>query len=283
MIRLTATLLSIGLLLASPASAQQTRDQQARVQFDYGVNEMNAGRPETAVDYFQRSYNLSPRASSACNMALALERLHRACDARSWYERCAQIDNEGRFRDHANQQARVMAGQCGSGQASNPFVSGPQTNGTVTPGASGNVQVVESGQPGYQTYQGPGPDHVWLVPSIAGLVLGVAALVGAIVTADLSNQRFMEIETPEGSSDRPAGLTPGSNDAMLYQDARTFRDASIGLSVAAGLLGGVGLVFLIVDLSQPGVFGPSARRDGPRLAFSPRFEGGGEAQLSLSF
>lgn len=289
MSRLTAALVSIALAsigLLAPTAHAQTREQQARTAFDYGVNEMEQGRPQNAVAYFQRSYDLSPRAATACNMALALERTNQSCDSMRWYQQCASIDGEGRFRDHAQQQARVMASRCPQpGQTPNPFVSGPQTTGTTpAPGSNGGVQIVESGQPGTQSsYQGPGPDHAWLAPSIIGLVLGAGALVGAIVTADLSNQAYDDIQAEAGSSESPTTLLPGSPDANAYNDARTYRDASIGLSIAAGLLGGVGLVFLIVDLSQPGVFGPSARRDGPHLALSPRLDGGGEARLRLSF
>ena len=47
-----------------------------------------------------------------------------------------------------------------------------------------------------------------------------------------------------------------------------FSDLTIGLYVGAGVLGGLGVIFLIVDLAQPGVFGSAALdRDGVGVRF----------------
>lgn len=283
---LATCLFAASLLAAAPAAAQGAREQ-ARALFEQGVAEMNAGNPAGASQYFQRSYQLYPRASSACNMALSLERTGRACEAQNWYRQCAALDQEGRFRDHANRQAAALDGQCRQqpSQPSNPFVSGPSDAQTTQTTTQGEVQVVETGssQP-TQTYTGPGPDHTFLVVGIIGVVLGGGALTGSILTASASNDRYSMISAPPGTSESPTQLVDGTADADHYRAAEGLRNASIGLGVAAGLLGGLGLVFVIVDLAQPGVLGPSASSgEGPRLSLGSRPGGGAEASLTLAF
>ncbi len=274
-----------GGLLAAPAQAQDS-EAQARTLFERGVGEMNAGRPQIASEYFERSYRLSPRASSACNMALALERSNRSCDAIAWYRQCAALDQSGRFRDHANEQASALGGRC-QGGVPNPFVSGPATgggSGGATGGSgSGSVQIVEGGSTQGSTYQGPGPDHALLVVGLISLALSGGAITAAVLTADASNSEFRMISAPPGTAGAPTILPQEGADADHYRNAETFQNASIGLAVAAGVTGALGLILVIVDLLQPGVFGPSARHGGPHLAVGPRLDGGGFGELALRF
>ena len=49
-----------------------------------------------------------------------------------------------------------------------------------------------------------------------------------------------------------------------------FSDLALGLYIGGAVVGALGLIALIVDLAQPGVFGGrAARGGGPRLTLAP--------------
>ena len=137
--------LSLSAVTLVGAHADAQSPEEARQLFERGVQAMDGGNPGLASQYFQQSYQMFPRASTACNMALSLERTGRACDAEGWYRQCAALDQSGRFRDHANRQAAALSSQCAqSGQPTqSPFVGGAQPVATSNGGAG--VQVVEGG------------------------------------------------------------------------------------------------------------------------------------------
>lgn len=282
MVKTLTTLLVLLALTPAVGAAQSPPAQRARQLFEQGVAAMDAGDSEGAIGYFQQSYQLYPRASTSCNMALSLERTGRACDAQRWYRQCAALDTDGRFRDHANRQAAALQARCrgdSSAQGANPFVSGPETSTS----GGGSVQVVEGQQPTYVHQRSV--DHGLLGGAIPALVLGLGGIIGGAVAASEAGAKIdlLQMSVP-GDAESPIVLTRGSAEANLYQDARTLSDVAIGLYVAGGVLAGLGAILLVVDLAQPGVFGGSARtRDGPRLAFTPLPEGGGVGQLTLRF
>jgi hypothetical protein len=255
------SLLIVFFALPSAASAQD--QDRARQLFEQGVSAMDSGDPSRAAGYFNESYQLYPRASTACNMAVAQERLNAPCDAQSWYQQCAALDRAGRFRDHANRQAAALGSQCAmqsSAVRTGPVVQPPPNNGYAPPQNS-QLQIIEAGQPIAQ-YDEPSPDHTLLGVGIAGLALGVGALVGAIFAQDAAWAEFDAISVNGGP------LVEGSADADHYAQAVFFSDLSIGLYVGAGVLGGLGVIFLIVDLAQPGVFASAALdRDGVGVRF----------------
>lgn len=283
-----AILIAAGVLLSawlapSPGAAQD-RQAEARQLFEQGVRAMDAGQTEQASRYFQQSYQLYPRASTACNMALMLERTGQACDAQSWYRQCAALDTEGRFRDHANRQAAALASQCS--QPAGAFVGdsapvGPTPiNGGRVGGSStgGGLPIVEMNQGGVQPTAGP--DHSLLGVGIASLVLGVGGLVGGALSAQEATLQADML--PQGAG-AVTPLAAGSAEAAIYDRATTFSNVAIGLYAGAGVLGGLGLILIIVDLAQPGAFGGSARTTGgPTLTLSPT-DGGAFAQVRARF
>lgn len=280
----TAALVATLALVASAARAQSPDEARARQLFEQGVSAMDAGHPERAARYFNQSYSTLPRASTACNMALALERTGRSCDAESWYRQCAALDQSGRFRDHANRQAAALSSQCNQPRraAHNPFVSGPSSGGgdgsqAGASSASGRVQVVEVGEgPSTPRDTGPGPSHALLGVGIAAALLGAGGIVGGWAATEESwRLADMLPESPNIPAGDPAEDT--------LNDAYTFRNLGLGLTIGGSVLAGLGAVLIVVDLAQPGVFGGQAGRgDGPRLALSPT-PGGAFGRLSLSF
>lgn len=234
-------LILLGVLLAAPASAQDT--ERARQLFEQGVSAMEGGDPRRAAAYFDESYSIYPRASTACNMAVAQERLNAPCDAQRWYQQCAALDRAGRFRDHANRQAAALGAQCAARPA-------PGIQQTYVPPPNSQVQIVES-QPIAQ-FEDPAPDHTLLGVAIGALVLGAGGLVGAIVAQEAAWGEYWQISVDGGA------LVEGSEDAQHFEQASLLSDVALGLYVGAGVFGGLGVIFLIVDLAQPGVFGTAS-------------------------
>lgn len=234
---------------------------------------MDRGSPGEAAGYFDQSYRLYPRASTACNMAVAQERLGRACDASNWYRQCAALDQTGSVRDHANRQAAALGARCQPGPVHDPFVRSP----APTPPATGAVRVIEAGPAHSAGYAARAPDHTLLGVGIGALVLGAGAIVGGALSA---------LEAQAQTAQLPPGggpLTHGTPEADTYYRAATFSDLALALYVGGGLIGALGVVLVIVDLAQPGVFGGGADlQRGPRLTVAPT-EGGAYAQLSLAF
>ncbi len=265
------SLVSIGVALALAPCAAGAQDSatRARQLFEAGVAAMDRGQPAEAASYFDQSYHLYPRASTSCNMGVVQERLGQPCAAVNWYRNCAAIDGTGELRAHANQEAAQLAPRCQQSQQS-PFVS-------TQPVASGGVQVVEGSSVPMATPRRPSPDHTLLGVGIGGVVLGGGALVGAIFSALASQDEAAQL--PEGGGT----LVVGSPEADHYDRATLYRDLALGLYVGAGLIGGLGLILVVVDLARPGVFGGSAARESDlRLTLSPT-PGGAFGELSLRF
>jgi hypothetical protein len=275
-------LLALAILGHPSVTAAQAHSERARELFEQGVTAMDSGNPALAAEYFNESYQLFPRASTACNMALSLERTGRGCDAESWYRQCAVLDQEGRFRDHANRQASALGAQCQPNQAQNPFVAQATVSTGSTPSnSSGQVQIIEQREVEVRS-----PSHTLLGVGIAGLVLGGGALAGAIGLASAAQSEREQLVNLAGPGDpaNPTPLVPGTPAADHYSQAGTFSSAAIALYAVSGVLGGVSVILILVDLAQPGVFGGSARSDGAGLRFAVApTEGGAFGQLELRF
>jgi len=273
------------LACAAPAAAQDAA--RARQLFEQGVAAMDRGNPAQASTYFQQSYQLFPRASTACNMALSLERTNRGCEAIDWYRQCAALDTAGQFRTHAQRQAAALSQQCPQQSAQqSPFVSGPQP----VQSQGGGAQVVEQGQqPGQSNpyLRRRGADHTMLGIGIPALLLGVGAIVGGGFAAGEASYQAEVLEAnvaPSTDPTNPTLLVEGSEDADTYYRAETFSNLAIGLYVAGSLLSAVGALLIIIDLARPGaVSSASAEPTGPRFTFGPLPEGGAVGQLTLRF
>ncbi|MGE0792010.1 MAG: hypothetical protein AB7S26_40425 [Sandaracinaceae bacterium] len=275
---LLCLLVSLATCLAVSRARAQDAREEARILFERGVEEMNRGNDDVARSYFERSFGLYARASTACNLALSLERTGRACDAESWYRQCASLDDEGRFREQATRQASELESRCRapSGPTPNPFVGGP-----TAPPANRPMLAQSWTDPG-PVGNGRSPDHTMLAIGLVSLALSGGGLLGAVLTADESWNQYRMIGVEGGSPDAPVALIEGTPQADHLQSSQQMRNASIGLAVSAALLGAVGLVFVIVDLAQPGVFyGDASRASEVRLALGSAPGGGPMATLAI--
>ena len=72
--------------MSSPVSAQDSRDEEARANFEAGRAAMSDGRYEDAYEYFARAHELSARPELLFNMGSVAERLRRDEMAIEHYE-----------------------------------------------------------------------------------------------------------------------------------------------------------------------------------------------------
>ncbi|MBX3274162.1 MAG: hypothetical protein KF729_28100 [Sandaracinaceae bacterium] len=277
------TLAALLLLAAATSSAAAQDPNRARQLFEQGVSAMDSGNPALAAQHFERSYQEYPRASSACNLALALERTARQCEAVSWYRQCAALDTAGTFRDHANRQAAALSSQCPQA-ARSPFVTGPQA--APAPSRGGGVEVVESGAPAAYVPRRRDLDHTMLGIGIPALLLGVGAFVGGGFAADEATWQADRIaQLGYAPGDPPTVLPAGSEAADAYFQAQTMSNLAIGLYVGGAIFSLVGAILIVVDLARPGVFdgGAAGPPRGPRLAIGGAPGAGALARLEVPY
>jgi hypothetical protein len=271
--------IALALLLLAPVAARaQDAQTRARTLFEQGVTALDGGNPALAAQYFEQSYQAYPRASTACNMALALERTQRGCDAEGWYRQCAALDQEGRFRDHANRQAAALGAQCAAATpppspTPSPFVGG------APPPSSGGVQIVEAPPQtgGYPTHTAE-PNHALLAVGLVALGVGAGAIIGGAFAADEATYQASWLPTDTMI------LIEGTPEAERYASAETYSNLALGLYVSGALVSTLGAILFVTYLGQPGIGGSAATTPaGPRLSFGPLPEGGGFADLRLRF
>ena len=244
-------------MTAAPASAQSER---ARQLFELGVQALEAGNPAQAASYFEQSNSINPRASTLCNLGQAYEQLGRDCDAERAYRQCSLLDTQGSFRDTANTRASVLAPRCRQPAPPDPFVRTQPTGPAYPPPrptyppSNGGVRVVELGH-GRQPL--PGPDHGLAIGGGISLALSIGGLIAGVVLVEQANSLAAMLPPP------PASFPEGSQEAAWVDEATAYSYAGIGFYIGAGVVGALGAVLLIVDLAQPGVFGP-------RYALGPR-------------
>ena len=96
--------LTVALAWPSPARAQTAVDL-----FKQGTRSLKTGDLAGAADAFARSYELSPKAATVCNLALSYDRwpLHER-EALEAYRKCAEDDESGKFSAHALERARAL-------------------------------------------------------------------------------------------------------------------------------------------------------------------------------
>jgi hypothetical protein len=266
--------IAIVLLITAPVHAQD--EERARELFERGVAAMERGSPGEAATYFNESYQLVPRASTACNMATAQERLDQPCEAQSWYEQCAALDRSGRFREHAEQQAQELGARCQAASPPenppDPFVR-PEPEPQMEAPRAVPAAVPQPLPPRpapvrpYIVRPAPfplvrrSPSHTLLGFGLAAIGVGAGAIVGGGFAAGEAQRNASLIV----DGDMDGWLPAGSEDAYYYDQAKTWSNVAIALYAGGAVLGALGIVLTIIDLAQPGVFGGAASAQTPRF------------------
>jgi hypothetical protein len=210
--------------------------------FREGVASLRADDFAKAVDRFERSIAIAPRAATYCNLALSYDRWptheRQAIDA---YLACAQHDTSGRFRAHALDRARDLERRASS--APSPIVSPasappPQVAPThAEPVVVALPAVVDAAAP-------VKPVRARRELAIAGGVVGSVALVclGTAIGLEVKAGHTLSKLQAQYGTDLVAGSPPASR----YDDARTQVHVGIGLYATTGVLGATALV--VADL-----------------------------------
>lgn len=263
-----ALLVAVLLGHALPLHAQE----DARALFRRGVTALREGRHTDAERAFRASYEADPRTATLCNLAVTYDEWPRPREAAETYERCAAADDEGRFRDHANDRARTLreelarqaeidptnetpnetAGDPSTQTADpvpSPFVDPAPNDSTDAP-----LQIVETTRT-VETRRGHGLAIAGSV--VAALGAGLAG-TGAYFAGQSRDARAELDERHPG--DGPVVLPDGSDDARMLEDARRDRRVAIGAYASGAALGALGLTLIVLDLVQP---------RGPALAATP--------------
>jgi len=252
--------------------------QDARALFRRGVTALREGRHADAERAFLASYEADPRTATLCNLAVTYDEWPKPREAAETYERCAEADTEGRYRDHANERARALREALAAEEAErvandtngsnadpsevepvpSPFVEPPSThgsNGSNADGSSaGSLPIVEHTRP-VEARRGHGLAIAGSV--VAALGAGLAG-TGAYFAGQSRDARAELDERHPG--DGPVVLPDGSDDAALLEDARRDRRVAIGTYASGAALGVLGVTLIVLDLVQP---------RGPALAATP--------------
>lgn len=254
---------------ALPLHAQE----DSRALFRRGVTALREGRHADAERAFRASYEADPRTATLCNLAVTYDEWPRPREAAETYERCAAADDEGRFRDHANERARALREELARQDTENhpantddpenetdsptetadsvpsPFVDPSPSDSTDTP-----LQIVETTRT-VETRRSHGLAIAGSV--VAALGAGLAG-TGAYFAGQSRDARSELDERHPGEG--PIVLPEGSDDAEMLEDARRDRRVAIGAYASGAALGALGLTLIVLDLVQP---------RGPALAATP--------------
>ncbi len=250
----------------------------ARALFRRGVTALREGRHADAERAFLASYEADPRTATLCNLAVTYDEWPKPREAAETYERCAEADTEGRYRDHANERARALREALAAEEAEraatdtngsnadpsevepvpSPFVD-PSTHGSngasnADGSSAGGLAIVEHTRP-VEARRGHGLAIAGSI--VAALGAGLAG-TGAYFAGQSRDARAELDERHPG--DGPVVLPDGSGDAALLEDARRDRRVAIGTYASGAALGALGVTLIVLDLVQP---------RGPALAAAP--------------
>jgi len=254
----------------APAAAQQA--ESAEDLFRRGVDALRERRFADAAGAFGRSLVLDARPATACNLALALERMgQHDPEAITAYTRCATLDTTGRFRDHALDRATALRASLAAAAGPrapppadrppppDPFVTGPIPTGHRAGAAAG---------PGPRPMSPiePERDHTLLWVGIGTEGLAAGALIAGIVLATGASSDADALARATRDCESPCDLERGSREAELYESAQSASDAAIGLYIASGALAALGAALIAIDL-----VGPASETNvaGARIAVGP--------------
>lgn len=227
-----------GAVLASPVSAQQSSDEQARLHYQVAASYYEQADYESALREFQSAYRLSQRAQLFYNISLCYQQMDDLDEAISYLERYLNEVTEIENRPSLEQRLANLRTRRDQRQAqATTDTTTDTTTAVVTPpprtgGDSTNI------------------------PAIVGFsIAGVGLIAGAIFTGLLFAEDSRVSSLPCGMSRTCSPSDVGSLDTFALVS-----DISWGVSLAGAI---VGTVFLFVPT------GSSASADTASLRISP--------------
>jgi tetratricopeptide (TPR) repeat protein len=92
----------------TPAAAQTSADEEARVHFEAGRVAFSRGRYESALGSFQEAYELSQRPALLYNIGTTLDRLRRDQEAIEAFEQFLELDPESDLAPEVQERVRIL-------------------------------------------------------------------------------------------------------------------------------------------------------------------------------
>jgi tetratricopeptide (TPR) repeat protein len=106
---LLAAMMFLGLALdVSPAAAQSSADEEARVHFEAGRVAFSRGRYESALASFQEAYELSQRPALLYNIGTTYDRLRRDREAIEAFEQFLELAPESDLVPEVQERVRIL-------------------------------------------------------------------------------------------------------------------------------------------------------------------------------
>ncbi len=235
-----------GLFIASPAFAQDA-EAQADAAFARGVDHLRAERFDEAASEFETSNGLVQRAATSCNLGLAYEHAEgREAQALAAYRLCSRLDDEGRFREHAEERAAALEAELAAdSQIQRPTEPSNGESGETPSGEtdSGTIHILETSTPP------PARSRGLLYAGIAVAVIGAAALGGGAALATSAQGDVDQLNMTYTGSE-PVVIPAGSPEADTLSSARGKSTAALALYVGGGVALTAGAAMIILDLVQ---------------------------------
>ena len=235
--------LAAALLFCFPGivHAQNTESsEEHEVLFQEAVEALRLSQYELAVASFEASLSLDPQAKTACNLALSYDRWGgHEVQARDAYVRCAELDQGGRFRDHALARAAALREVI----AARPPDIRPDPVDPVVVRAADPVRDYEPRPVAEPTTVPPPRGLLWA--GIAFTVAGAAAL-GSGITPTLSAAADSDTILAKYSN----RMIPSTDETYvrINDDFKRKRRLATGLFVAGGAVTLVGVAFIVADV-----------------------------------
>lgn len=239
--------------MPSAVYAQEAEsNEEHEVLFRQAVEALRLNQYEVASTSFEESLRIQPQAKTACNLALTYDRWGgHEVQARDAYVRCAELDQGGRFRDHALSRAAALREVI----ASRPPEPEPETTDPIilVPDPVDNFQP----RPAQPVVAAPTRGLLWA--GVAFTVAGIAA-VGAGAVPSVSASADADTILLKYPNRR---IAPDDDVYLrLNDDFNRKRNVALGLFVAGGAVVVVGAAFIIADVVRNGRRAPPAARVG---------------------
>jgi len=239
-------------------AAEQLSEGEAQGLFAAGRAAFEEGRYEAALQYFQRSFELSGREALHYNIAIAAERLRRDALALESFERFLVAEPDSPRRREVERRMELLR------KALDDNTASPDVEAQAAPEAPEGAGPVQASSEGEATPVASGGGRLWTWVLLGG---GTAAAVGSGVLWWQANARYDELD----ARCRRVGCTQAEVDDSSGPLLVTLHQVTLGLSAAA--LVGAAVAFFVESEA------------GETAAHALRIEGGRDylfVQLELS-
>ncbi len=231
------------LCLASPAAADEAK-ARARVLFNQGVTEFEAGDHRAALESFESAYRLAPHPAVRVNMANCFEQLGRFVEARFNYERFLEESGEG---VSAEQRAEVeaalarLSAQIGTLVVTvEPPHAALRVDGQIPKRLPSGAVLLPTGR--YEiALRADGFLEAQRTVMITGLEETRISVTlepepdPSLVAAPVVEPEVVEEPVAQGAEEAPTTAEPGKHRTWMWVAAGTTGVLAIGLGVTGGL------------------------------------------------